>query len=206
LPALALLTRLFHSPENRRQVDIRAVDKVVIGCTTQTGGQGGHLARTAGLLAGWDDGVSGYTVDPFWASGIEAVAQAAVIIMLTAAQFTVEKAVARVGLTLSDIGLFEVGEAFAALMVKFQSDLCIDPERLNVNGGNLAMGHVFAASGAILTIPLFDEMERRDLRFGVAANSGAAWMRSTSILPSRIITRPLPNDYAMSRISPMKPV
>ncbi len=115
---------------------------------------------------------------------IRAIATASVdpVIMLTAGQIAVERALAKAGLTPADIDLYEFAEAFAALCVKIQRDLDIPADRFNVNGGTIAMGHAFGASGAILTATLLDEMERRDVGLGVVAISGAAGLGAAVVL------------------------
>jgi acetyl-CoA C-acetyltransferase len=77
-------------------------------------------------------------------------------------------------LSSGDIDLFEIHEAFAATVIKCQRDLDIPDEKLNVNGGVIALGHPLGATGAIMLGTLLDEMERRDLRRGIVAASGAA--------------------------------
>jgi acetyl-CoA C-acetyltransferase len=77
-------------------------------------------------------------------------------------------------LTSDDIDLFELHEAFAATMVKAQVVLNISADKLNVNGGVIALGHPMGATGAIMMGVLIDELERRDLRRGIVATSGAA--------------------------------
>jgi acetyl-CoA C-acetyltransferase len=77
------------------------------------------------------------------------------------------------GLSVEAIDLFELHEAFAATMVKAKSDLKIPDEKLNVNGGVIALGHPMGATGAILALTLLDELERTDQRLGVVAASGA---------------------------------
>ncbi len=74
----------------------------------------------------------------------------------------------------SDIDLFEIHEAFAATMVKCQQELGISADKLNVNGGCIALGHPLGATGAIMAGTLLDELERRDLKTGIVAASGAA--------------------------------
>jgi acetyl-CoA C-acetyltransferase len=96
------------------------------------------------------------------------------VTMLTAGQLAVEDALARAKLTPDDVDLFEFAEAFAALCLKFRRDLGVGPDRFNVNGGTIAMGHAFGATGAILLATLVDELERREGRYGVVAVSGAA--------------------------------
>ena len=96
------------------------------------------------------------------------------VVMLTAGQSAVEQVLARAGLCANDIDVFEFAEAFAALCVRFRRDLDAGPDRMNPNGGTMAMGHAFGATGAILVGSCVDELERRDGRYGVAAVSGAA--------------------------------
>jgi acetyl-CoA acetyltransferase family protein len=78
------------------------------------------------------------------------------------------KAMARAGLKPADIGLWEINEAFAAQVLACNTDLAIDEEKLNVNGGAIAIGHPLGCSGARLTVTLFHEMLRRGTPLGVA--------------------------------------
>jgi acetyl-CoA acetyltransferase family protein len=78
------------------------------------------------------------------------------------------KALARAALSIDDVGLVELNEAFAAQVLACQRQLGLDPERLNVNGGAIALGHPLGASGARLTTTLLHEMRRRGTRLGVA--------------------------------------
>ncbi len=82
-------------------------------------------------------------------------------IMLTGPTPATEKVLARAGLTVDDIDLFELNEAFASVVLKFQKDLKIPDEKLNVNGGAIAMGHPLGATGAMITGTMVDELERR---------------------------------------------
>ena len=78
-----------------------------------------------------------------------------------------KKALARVGMTIDDIDLFEINEAFSVVAAKFQRDLALDPAKVNVNGGAMALGHPIAATGSILIGTMLDELERRDLNTGL---------------------------------------
>jgi acetyl-CoA C-acetyltransferase len=89
-------------------------------------------------------------------------------IMLTGPAPATEKALAKAGLTIDDIDLFEVNEAFAAVVMKFMKDLNVPHEKVNVNGGAIALGHPLGATGAMILGTLVDELERRDLRRGLA--------------------------------------
>ncbi len=85
------------------------------------------------------------------------------IIMLTAPAPTSEKALARAGMTADDIDLWEINEAFAAVPLQTIRKLGIDPEKVNVNGGAIALGHPLGATGAMLLGTALDELERADL-------------------------------------------
>ena len=78
-----------------------------------------------------------------------------------------KKALARVGMTTDDIDLFEINEAFSVVAAKFIRDLALDPAKVNVNGGAMALGHPIAATGSILIGTMLDELERRDLNTGL---------------------------------------
>ena len=79
----------------------------------------------------------------------------------------IPKALSRAGLTLNDIGLIELNEAFAAQALAVIRELDLDPERINVNGGAIALGHPLGCTGAKLTATLLQEMHRRKLRYGM---------------------------------------
>ncbi len=85
-------------------------------------------------------------------------------IMLTGPTPATRKVLDRAGLTVDDIDLFELNEAFASVVLKFQKDLHIPDEILNVNGGAIAMGHPLGATGAMILGTMVDELERRDAR------------------------------------------
>jgi acetyl-CoA C-acetyltransferase len=77
------------------------------------------------------------------------------------------KALARIGMSINDIDLFEINEAFSVVAAKFIRDLELDPNKVNVNGGAMALGHPIAATGSILIGTMLDELERRDLNTGL---------------------------------------
>ncbi|MBV9163680.1 MAG: acetyl-CoA C-acetyltransferase [Pseudonocardiales bacterium] len=89
-------------------------------------------------------------------------------IMLTGPAPATRKALAKAGMTIDQIDLIEVNEAFAAVVLRFMREMNVPPERLNVNGGAIAMGHPLGATGAMILGTLIDELERRDLRYGLA--------------------------------------
>jgi acetyl-CoA C-acetyltransferase len=97
-----------------------------------------------------------------------AVSGADPTIMLTGPAPASRKALAKAGLSVDDIDLFEMNEAFAAVVLRFMRDLDLPHEKVNVNGGAIAMGHPLGATGAMILGTLVDELARRDLRYGLA--------------------------------------
>ncbi|MFV5491705.1 acetyl-CoA C-acetyltransferase [Acinetobacter sp. ASP199] len=89
-------------------------------------------------------------------------------IMLTGPAPAARKALAKAGLSIDDIDLFEVNEAFAAVVMRFIKELNIDPAKVNVNGGAIAMGHPLGATGAMILGTLLDELERQGKKRGLA--------------------------------------
>ena len=89
-------------------------------------------------------------------------------IMLTGPAPSTRKLLKRNGMQLSDIDLFEVNEAFAVVPMLYMQELDVDPAKVNVNGGAIAMGHPLGATGAILLGTLLDELERQDKNVGLA--------------------------------------
>ncbi|WP_448124262.1 acetyl-CoA C-acetyltransferase [Pseudomonas veronii] len=89
-------------------------------------------------------------------------------IMLTGPASATRKALAKAGLRVEDIDLFEVNEAFASVVLKFIKDMGIDAARVNVNGGSIAMGHPLGATGCAILGTLLDELEVRQQRYGLA--------------------------------------
>ncbi len=88
-------------------------------------------------------------------------------IMLTGPAPATQKALQKAGLTVDDIDLFELNEAFASVVLRYQQVLGIPDEKINVNGGAIAMGHPIGATGAMILGTLLDELERRNLKRGV---------------------------------------
>ncbi|WP_180183818.1 acetyl-CoA C-acetyltransferase [Acinetobacter sp. YH01020] len=89
-------------------------------------------------------------------------------IMLTGPAPAARKALAKAGLTIDDIDLFEVNEAFAAVVMRFITELKVDPAKVNVNGGAIALGHPLGATGAMILGTLMDELERQGKKRGLA--------------------------------------
>jgi acetyl-CoA C-acetyltransferase len=95
---------------------------------------------------------------------------------------------ARAGLAAADVDLFEVDEAFAALPLSFQHDLAVPAEKVNVNGGAVALGHPLGATGPMLLATALDELDRRAARRAVVALSGGAGT-GVAILVERLVDR-----------------
>ncbi|MGA0602015.1 acetyl-CoA C-acetyltransferase [Caulobacter sp. KR2-114] len=103
-------------------------------------------------------------------------------LMLNAPVPAARKVLQKAGLTLDDIDLFEINEAFAVVAEKFIRDLGLDREKVNVNGGAMALGHPIGATGSILIGTLLDELERRDLKRGLVTMCAAGGMAPAIII------------------------
>ena len=103
-------------------------------------------------------------------------------LMLNAPVPAARKVLERAGLTLDDIDLFEVNEAFAVVAEKFIRDLDLDRDKVNVNGGAMALGHPIGATGAILIGTVLDELERRDGQFGLVTMCAGGGMAPAIII------------------------
>lgn len=103
-------------------------------------------------------------------------------IMLTGPVPVTEKILQDSGMAISDIDLFEVNEAFSAVVLRFMQAFDVSPDIVNVNGGAIAMGHPLGATGAIIIGTLLDELERRDLATGLATLCVASGMGAATII------------------------
>ena len=111
-----------------------------------------------------------------------AVAGTEPVIMLTAPGPAAKRVVEKAGMTFGDIDLFEVNEAFASVVLKFFKDTGVDPAKVNVNGGAMALGHPIGATGSMLIGTLLDEMERRDLQTGLVTMCTGGGMGTATII------------------------
>ena len=155
----------------------KSLDEIALERYPEAGGQIRHV-HTAGNSSGIVDGAAavvvasdGYARDrgltPRARVKAMATAGAEPLIMLTAPTPASEKALAKAGMRASDIDLWEINEAFAAIPLQTMRNLGIDHDRVNVNGGAIALGHPLGATGAALMGTLIDELERRDLQTGL---------------------------------------
>ena len=104
------------------------------------------------------------------------------VLMLTGPIAATRKVLERSGLTLDDIDLFEVNEAFAPVPIVWMREFGVSAERLNVNGGAIALGHPLGASGARIMTTLLHELERRKARFGLQAICCAGGMGTATVI------------------------
>jgi len=102
--------------------------------------------------------------------------------MLTGIGPASKKALKRAGMNASNIDLFEINEAFAAVVMRAQRDLDIDPAKVNVNGGSIALGHPLGATGCAVLGTLLDEMERTNKQLGLASLCVGAGMGIATII------------------------
>jgi acetyl-CoA C-acetyltransferase len=136
---------------------VQALDHVHHG-----GNSSGVVDGAAAVVLASDDYAKAHGLTPRARIVMHAVAGTEPVIMLTAPGPATEKVLAQAGMTLDDIDLFEINEAFAAVLLKTIRDLDLDPEKVNVNGGAIALGHPIGATGAMLVQTALDELERRD--------------------------------------------
>jgi acetyl-CoA C-acetyltransferase len=111
-----------------------------------------------------------------------AVRGAEPVIMLTAPVPAAQACLAKAGMTAADIDLWEINEAFAAVPIKVIKDLGLDPEKVNVNGGAIALGHPIGATGAMLFQTIIDELERRDVSTGLVTMCTGGGMATATIV------------------------
>jgi acetyl-CoA C-acetyltransferase len=103
-------------------------------------------------------------------------------IMLTGPVPVTQKILADNGMDIKDIDLFEVNEAFAAVVLRFMQAFDVDSDKVNVNGGSIAMGHPLGATGAMIIGTLLDELERADKEVGLATLCIASGMGAATII------------------------
>jgi acetyl-CoA C-acetyltransferase len=111
-----------------------------------------------------------------------AVAGTEPVIMLTAPGPAATRCVEKAGMSFDDIDLFEVNEAFAAVVLKFLKDTGVDWDKVNVNGGAMALGHPIGATGGMLIGTLLDELERQDKTTGLVTMCTGGGMATATII------------------------
>lgn len=146
------------------------------------GNSSGVVDGASALLLASPDFARAHGLVPRARVVMTAVAGTEPVIMLTAPGPASARAVAKAKMTFDDIDLFEVNEAFASVVLKFLKDTGVDPERVNVNGGAIALGHPIGATGGMLVGTLLDEMERRDLTTGLVTMCTGGGMGTATII------------------------
>jgi acetyl-CoA C-acetyltransferase len=132
------------------------------------GNSSGIVDGAAAVLVGSEAAGRTHGLTPRARIAAAALSGADPTIMLTGPMPATRKALAKAGMRIGQIDLFEVNEAFAAVPMKFMKELGVPHEKVNVNGGAIAMGHPLGATGAMILNTLVDELQRRQLRYGLA--------------------------------------
>jgi acetyl-CoA C-acetyltransferase len=132
------------------------------------GNSSGIVDGAAAILIGSEQAGKTHGLTPRARIVATALSGADPTIMLTGPMPAARKALAKAGMTIDQIDLFEVNEAFAAVPMKFMQEMKVSHDIVNVNGGAIAMGHPLGATGAMIVNILVDELHRRGLRYGLA--------------------------------------
>ncbi len=160
----------------------RTFPDIVINHVHHAGNSSGVVDGSAGLLLASPE----YAKAQGWKPRARIVAMANAAgspeLMLNEPVPAARKVLAKAGMTLDDIDLFEINEAFAVVAWKFMRDLGLDPDKCNVNGGAIALGHPIAATGSILIGTVLDELERRGLSTGLVTMCAAGGMAPAIII------------------------
>ena len=146
------------------------------------GNSSGVVDGAAAILVTSDDYARAHDLTPRARIVTGAVLGAEPVIMLTAPGPASQACLTKVGMTVADIDLWEINEAFAAVPLKVIKDLAIPEDRVNVNGGAIALGHPIGATGAMLIQTLLDELERRDLQTGLVTMCTGGGMGTATII------------------------
>lgn len=184
-PAFARSGRKPRDPDGRsydemalsRYPDVPAIDHV-----HHAGNSSGVVDGAAALVLASEVYSKAYGLIPRARVLAGAVAAAEPIIMLTAPGPASLACLEKADMTTEDIDLWEINEAFAAVPMKVIRDLDLDPEKVNVNGGAIALGHPIGATGAILVQTVLDELERRDLSTGLVTMCTGGGMGTATII------------------------
>ena len=146
------------------------------------GNSSGVVDGASAVLVASPDYAKAHGMKPRARIVMTAVAGTEPVIMLTAPGPAASRCVAKAGMTFADIDLFEVNEAFAAVVLKFLKDTGVDWDKINVNGGAMALGHPIGATGGMLIGTLLDELERRDLSTGLVTMCTGGGMGTATII------------------------
>ena len=157
--------------------DVESVEHV-----HHAGNSSGVVDGASALLLASPEFASAHGYPPRARIVMSAVAGAEPVIMLTAPGPASQKCLRRAGMKVDDIDLWEINEAFAAVPLKTMRDLELDPEKVNVNGGAIALGHPIGATGGMLLQAALDELERRDLTTALITMCTGGGMGTATII------------------------
>ena len=163
-PSFAMMGSMgFDATALRKYTTIERIEHI-----HHAGNSSGIVDGAALMLVGSREGGAKAGLKPRARIRAAAVIGSEPTIMLTGPTPSARKALAKAGMAAKDIDLWEVNEAFAVVPMKLARDLDVDMDRINVNGGSIAMGHPLGATGCIILGTLLDELERRNLSTGLA--------------------------------------
>lgn len=163
-PSFAMMGQMgFDSTALRKYTTIESINHI-----HHAGNSSGIVDGAALVLVGSEESGKAAGLKPRARIRAAAVIGSEPTIMLTGPTPAVQKALRKAGLQASDIDLWEINEAFAVVPMKTARDLGVSLDRVNVNGGSIAMGHPLGATGAVILSTLLDEMERQDKALGCA--------------------------------------
>jgi len=176
-----------HQPEGaERSIDETALlaypDWKEIRHVHHAGNSSGVVDGASAVLLASPEYAKAHGLQPRARVVMTAVAGTEPVIMLTAPGPAAERCLRKAGMTLDDIALIEVNEAFAAVVLKFLKDTGADWDKCNVNGGAMALGHPIGATGGMLIGTVLDELERRDLGTGLVTMCTGGGMGTATII------------------------
>jgi acetyl-CoA C-acetyltransferase len=176
-PAFAEMGATYDEMALGRYPDLDRIDHV-----HHAGNSSGVVDGAAAAVVASDAWVEGNGVAPRARIRATAAIGSEPVIMLTAPGPAAARGLEKAGMQIGDIDLWEINEAFAAVPLKTVRDLDLDAERVNVNGGAIALGHPIGATGAMLIGTLLDELERRDLATGLITMCTGGGMGTATVI------------------------
>ena len=179
-PAFAAMGEDYDEVARRRYPDVGAIDHV-----HHAGNSSGVVDGAAAVVVASDRWVQAHGVEPRARIRATAAVGSEPVIMLTAPGPAAERCLAKAGMTVRDVDLWEINEAFAAVPMRTIRELDLDPDAVNVNGGAIALGHPIGATGAMLLGTVLDELERQDLSVGLVTMCTGGGMGTATIIERR---------------------
>jgi len=176
-PAFAEVGSTYDAVAQERYPEVEAIDHV-----HHAGNSSGVVDGAAAAVVASDRWVQANGVTPRARIRATAAIGSEPVIMLTAPGPAAERCLANAGMQVGDVDLWEVNEAFAAVPLKTIRDLGLDPDRVNVNGGAIALGHPIGATGAMLIGTVLDELERQDRTVGLVTMCTGGGMGTATIV------------------------